>query len=87
MKEEKKADHDPDLLKERAQRLGLFGLLAHFDEFCREPWLPKLLQYEQAERDRRSLVRRIKSAKLGNSPFVQFLVVNSIQKAFKLNWQ
>ena len=65
MKEEKKADHDPDLLKERAQRLGLFGLLAHFDEFCREPWLPKLLQYEQAERDRRSLVRRIKSAKLG----------------------
>lgn len=73
MKEEKKPDHDPDLLKERAQRLGLFGLRAHFDEFCREPWLPKLLHYEQAERDRRSLVRRIKSAKLGRfKPMADF---------------
>jgi len=61
------------LLEERARRLGLFGLLVHFDELGREPWLPKLLDYEETERDRRSLERRLSNARLGRfKPMVDF---------------
>jgi len=73
MKTERKSDHDLSHLKERARHLGLFGLLAHFDEIGQEPWLPKLLEYEEFERDRRSLERRIRTAKLGRfKPMADF---------------
>jgi len=45
--------------------LGLHGLLAHWDEFDRDPWLEQLLSVEEAERATRSLERRITNAKLG----------------------
>lgn len=64
---------DPSNLKERARRLGLFGLLAHFDELGKKNWLPKFLEYEECERDRRSLERRIRTAKLGRfKPMADF---------------
>jgi DNA replication protein DnaC len=61
----RKSEPTDGRLRERAQRLGLQGLLAHWDEVSTEPWLPHLLDWEEAERTRRSLERRIKSAKLG----------------------
>ena len=52
-------------LKERAYALGMHGLLLHFDEVKEQEWLPWLVQVEEHERHRRSLERRINTAKLG----------------------
>lgn len=51
-------------LRERAHRLGLHGLLAHWNEIADEVWLPRLIEFEEAERQQRSLERRIKKARL-----------------------
>ena len=51
--------------RDRARRLGLYGLLAHWDEVEGQPWLPRLLAIEDAERSRRSLERRIHNARIG----------------------
>ena len=53
-----------DDLRARAHRLGLHGLLAHWSEIATEVWLPRLIEYEEAERHQRSLDRRIKKARL-----------------------
>lgn len=58
-------DHTDQALRERAHRLGLYGLLANWDELKAEAWLPRLLAYEETERTRRSLERRIHAAHLG----------------------
>jgi DNA replication protein DnaC len=55
----------PDPLRQRAQSLRLYGLLAHWSEVCDAPWLQPLLQWEEQERGRRSLERRRKDAHLG----------------------
>lgn len=54
-----------DPLRERAEQLGLKGLLAHWEAIAHEPWLPLLLTWEEEERGRRSLERRISGAKIG----------------------
>ncbi len=54
-----------DLLRERAHRLGLYGLLARWEEFGHLPWIPGLLDCEEEERQRRSLERRIRHARIG----------------------
>jgi DNA replication protein DnaC len=51
-------------LRERLSRLSLHGLLARAETVMREPWLKNLLDLEEAERDRRSLERRLDQAKL-----------------------
>lgn len=51
--------------RERLQALGLVGLLLHYDEIAESSWLDWLLEVEEAERQRRSLERRISAAKLG----------------------
>jgi len=62
-----------DDLRRRAHRLGLYGLLAHWNEIGSEPWLPRLLELEEQERGRRSLERRIRNAKLGRfKPMADF---------------
>jgi DNA replication protein DnaC len=55
-----------DELQARAKELGLHGLVAHFDELDdqAQKWLLPLLDWEESERQRRSLERRLKSAKL-----------------------
>ena len=59
--------------REDAQKLGLYGLLANWDDVCGQPWLTQLLGYENQERTRRSMERRIKAAKLGRfKPLVDF---------------
>ena len=54
-----------DLLRQRAKALRLYGLLAHWTEIADAPWLPTLLQWEEDEHIRRSLERRMRSARLG----------------------
>lgn len=44
--------------------LGMWGLLAHWEEVRDVPWLAELIGYEQAERQRRSLERRTRIASL-----------------------
>lgn len=52
-------------LKHQAQALKLHGLLAHWPEVQDQPWLSRLLDWEQQERARRGLERRLRSARLG----------------------
>ena len=63
----------PDPLADRARRLGLYGLLAHWHELGGQPWVPILLACEEAERQRRSLERRIRTSKVGRfKPLADF---------------
>lgn len=50
---------------ERAEALGLHGLVEHWDELGGEEWIEKLLSIESDARARRSLERRVRSAKIG----------------------
>ena len=52
-------------LRDRAARLGLHGLLTHWDEVAGEPWLQQLFEIEEGERAKRSLERRVRGAKIG----------------------
>lgn len=60
-------------LRQHAQRLGLHGLLAHWQEVADQPWLKTVLEYEEVERNKRGLQRRIQHARLGRfKPFADF---------------
>jgi len=50
--------------RERAAKLGLYGLLARWDELGEEPWVGHLLEVEEGERACRSLQRRLRNAKI-----------------------
>jgi len=52
-------------LRERLEGLKLHGLLAHWEEISDEPWLAPLVEWEESERIRRGLERRMKRARLG----------------------
>jgi DNA replication protein DnaC len=52
-------------LQQRAQALHLYGLLAHWDQVATAGWVNDLLSWEEQERDRRSLERRLREARLG----------------------
>lgn len=52
-------------LRERAQGLRLNGVLAHWDEAGTQPWLAQLVQWEEDERARRSMERRMRRAAIG----------------------
>jgi len=54
-----------DPLLARAKALQLYGLLAHWPEVAGSDWLAPLIAWEEAERARRSLERRLGNAKLG----------------------
>ena len=56
---------DPTQLQSRLQQLGFHGRLARGEEIHDAPWLPSLLAWEEAERQRRSLERRLRNARLG----------------------
>jgi DNA replication protein DnaC len=62
-----------DNLRGRVHALGLHGMLANWDDFASEPWLEKLVRCEEKERQRRSLERRLRNARIGPSkPMVDF---------------
>jgi len=60
-------------LRTRARRLGLFGLLARWEDFAGSPWLEPLFAAEESVRQQRSLERRIRTARLGRfKPLADF---------------
>lgn len=62
-----------DRLRQRATDLHLNGLLAHWDELADATWVETLLGWEEAERSRRSLERRLASAHIGRfKPLADF---------------
>lgn len=64
-----------DELKRRALALQLHGLLAHWDELTdsQSPWVAALIEWEETERRRRGLERRLRSAHLGRfKPLADF---------------
>jgi hypothetical protein len=54
-----------DPLRQRAQTLHLHGLVAHWPEIVGQPWLEALIGWEEQERQRRSLERRLQAAHIG----------------------
>jgi DNA replication protein DnaC len=54
-----------DYLRTRAKALQLNGLLQHWDQVSSTAWLPQLIEWEENERARRSLERRIRDAHIG----------------------
>ncbi len=57
--------NDDDSHRAALRRLGLFGLLANWEQVRPMDWLPTVIDYEQHERQRRSLERRLRFARLG----------------------
>src|SRR5260370_7105173 len=55
----------PDALHARAKALCLHGLLAHWHDATAAGWLHNLIEWEEQERARRSLERRLKDAHIG----------------------
>jgi DNA replication protein DnaC len=57
-----------DDLRRRAHDLGLHGLLDHIDELTTKQlaWLATVIEWEENERQRRSLERRLRNARLGS---------------------
>lgn len=54
-----------DALRRRAKALNLHGLLANWPDASMSPWIQDLIQWEEEERARRSLERRLKAARIG----------------------
>ena len=52
-------------LRLRAKALQLHGLLAHWSDIATADWVESLLQWEEEERARRSLERRLRDAHIG----------------------
>jgi len=52
-------------LRPRLQALRLYGLLSAPESVLAEPWVEQLLALEERERQRRSLERRLREARLG----------------------
>jgi DNA replication protein DnaC len=57
--------NDLDGLQARAKALHLNGLLIHWQEAAKGGWVPALLDWEEQERARRSLERRLAEAHIG----------------------
>jgi DNA replication protein DnaC len=68
--------HSPERLTsslERARSLGLWGIVNAWEELRAETWIEEILDIEENERKRRSLERRITSAKIGRfTPIADF---------------
>lgn len=54
-----------DALRSRAKALNLHGLLAHWPDAEASGWVRDLIRWEEEERSRRSLERRLKEARIG----------------------
>jgi DNA replication protein DnaC len=63
----------PEALMARAKALKLYGLLAHWEDIAEATWLAPLLDWEEQERARRGLERRLSNAHLGRfKPLADF---------------
>lgn len=62
-----------DTLLKRAQALKLHGLVSHWNECTKLNWVETLVGWEEQERTRRSLERRVRAARIGNfKPLADF---------------
>ena len=62
-----------DALHARAKALNLRGLLAHWAQAGMADWVPTLIEWEEQERARRSLERRLRAAHIGRfKPLADF---------------
>lgn len=60
-------------LRDRAAALHLNGVVAHWAEVATADWVPQLVDWEEEERTRRSLERRLKDARIGRfKPLADF---------------
>jgi DNA replication protein DnaC len=57
---------DSETMRARAAALNLHGVLAHWGEVANQAWLGTLLGWEEQERARRSLERRVGTARIGH---------------------
>ena len=81
-------------LERQARTLKLHGLLAHWPEVHQEPWLARFLGWEEQERARRGLERRLRRARLGTfKPIADFdwswpkkIDRTQIEDLFALDW-
>jgi len=65
--------NDLDALQARAKLLNLNGLLAHWTQVATESWVQALIDWEEQERARRSLERRLREARIGRfKPICEF---------------
>jgi DNA replication protein DnaC len=65
--------NDLDALQARAKALHLNGLLVHWQQAAKGDWVADLLDWEEQERARRSLERRLAEAHIGRfKPFSDF---------------
>jgi hypothetical protein len=55
----------PAELKARLKALGLFGLIACWEQIADKPWLQEVLAIEERERQKRGLERRVRHARVG----------------------
>ena len=63
----------PDTWQDRAERLRLHGLIAHWEDAVPADWVGTLIEWEEAERARRSLERRLLEARIGRfKPLADF---------------
>jgi len=63
----------PDALMVRAKALKLHGLLAHWEDIATTAWVAPLIAWEEDERARRGLERRLGNAHLGRfKPLADF---------------
>jgi DNA replication protein DnaC len=61
------------ILKERVKDLGLNAMISNWHLYENADWLPKLVDDEERERDRRSLERRVREARIGHfKPMSEF---------------
>ena len=60
-----RAAFEHDTRRDRATALNPHGLLAHWGEIASETWVTSLLGWEEHERARRSLERRLRTAYIG----------------------
>lgn len=60
-------------LRARAHKLGLWGLLSSWSEIGEESWVERLVGLEEETRQKRSLERRVKKARIGRfKPMANF---------------
>ncbi len=63
----------PDTWQDRAGRLRLHGLIAHWEDAAPADWVGTLIEWEEQERARRSLERRLLDARIGRfKPLADF---------------
>lgn len=60
-------------LRERAQKLGLHGVVAQWENLGNREWILEVVRCEEEERQRRSLERRVRNARIGRfKPMTDF---------------